>query len=156
MNNNNLKRKRSGRKDNTQKSTPSSIIPSIKDKNKKLNINLNEKKFQDILKTSKFNFDPKIDNNTNNNNIGSINDIKKECFATMRVSEKVQSKILNEGNKIINTLEEKYFLLDNKSTSLSLSLQENINNINLGFFSKNFINIEENKEIANNNFTEEE
>ena len=155
-NNNNLERTRSGRKDNTQKSTPSSIIPSTNDKNQNLNINLNEKKFQDILKTSKFNFDPKIDNNTNNNNIGSINDIKKECFATMRVSEKVQSKILIEGNKIINTLEEQYFLLNNKSNSLSLSLQENINNINLGFFSTNFINIEENKKFTNNNFTREE
>ena len=156
LNNNNLERTRSGRKDNSQKSTPSSIIPSTNDKNKKININLNEKKFQDILKTSKFNFDPKLNNNSNNNNIRSINDIKKECFATMRVSEKVQSRIINEGNKIINTLEEKYFLLNNKSTSLALSLQENINNINLGFFSTNFINIEENKKILNNNFTEEE
>ena len=156
MNNNNLERTRSGRKDNTQKSTPSSVIPSTNDKNKKININLNEKKFQDILKTSKFNFEPKLNNNSSNNNFRSMNDIKKECFATMRVSEKVQSKILNEGNKIINTLEEKYFLLNNKSTSLGLSLQENINNINLCFFSTNFINIEENKKIVNNNFTKEE
>ena len=157
--NNNLERTRSGRKENTQKSTPSSMIPSTTDKNKKININLNETRFQDILKTSKFNFEPKLNNNNSNNNgnnIRSMNDIKKECLATMRVSEKVQSRILNEGNKIINTIEEKYFLLNNKSNSLSLSLQENINNINLCFFSTNFINAEENKKFTKNNFSEEE
>ena len=167
MNNNNLERTRSGRKENTQKSTSSSMLPSTAEKNKKININLNDKIFQDILKTSKFNIEPKINtnNNTNNNSnnngnniIRSMNDIKKECLATMRVSEKVQSRILNEGNKIINNIEEKYFLLNknNKSNSLGLSLQENINNINLCFFSTNFINAEENKKFTKNNFTEEE
>lgn len=156
--NKNLERTRSGKKDYTQKSTPSSIVvPSTNEK--KININLNEQKFQDILKTSKFNIDPKLNNNnsTNNNgNVRSINDIKKECLATMRVSEKLQNKILNEGNKIVNNLEEKYFLLNNKSTSLNISLQENINNIKLGFFSTNFINVEENKSSSKNNFGGEE
>ena len=159
--NKHLERTRSGKKENTQKSTPSSMIPSTDDKNQKININLNEERFQDILKTSKFNFAPKINiNNSNNNNANnyfrSMNDIKKECIATMRVSEKVQSQILNEGNKIINNLEEKYFLLNKKTNSLCLSLQENINNINLGFFSTNFINLEENKKRSNNNFSKEE
>jgi hypothetical protein len=74
----------------------------------------------------------------------------------MRVSEKVQSRILNEGNKLMNTLEEKYFLCSNKSNALTLSLQENINNINLGYFSTNFINYEENQNFSTNNFTKEE
>ena len=159
--NSKLERTRSGKKDGTQKSTPSSMIPSTKDKNINININLNEEKFQNILKTSKFNIESKLpnnstNNNANNNNIRTMNDIKKECLATMRVSETVQNRILNEGNKIVNTLEEKYFLLNNKSTSLSL--QENINKINLGFFSTNFINIEENKNILKNklNFNEDE
>ena len=158
--NNNLERSRSGKKENIQKSTPSSLAPSTTDHNKKININLNEERFQNILKTSKFNIEPKLNsnNNQNNNNINfrTMNDIKKECLATMRVSEKVQSRILNEGNKIVNTLEEKYFLLNNKSSSLSLSLQENINNINLGFFSINFINAEENKNSEENNFDKDE
>ena len=160
--NSKLERTRSGKKDGTQKSTPSSMVPSTKDKNNNININLNEEKFQNILKTSKFNIESKLNihssnNNNANNNIRTMNDIKKECLATMRVSEKVQNRILNEGNKIVNTLEEKYFLLNNKSTSLTLSLQENINNINLGFFSTNFINIEENKNIVKKNiFNEDE
>ena len=157
--NNNLERTRSGKKENTQKSTPSSMIPSTNDKNQKININLNEAKFQNILKTSKFNIDSKFNESNSNNNINnirSINDIKKECLATMRVSEKVQSRILNEGNKLMNTLEEKYFLCSNKSNALTLSLQENINNINLGYFSTNFINYEENQNFSTNNFTKEE
>lgn len=157
--NNNLERTRSGRKQNTQKSTPSSMIPSTNDKNQKININLNEAKFQNILKTSKFNIESKFaesNSNNNANNIRSINDIKKECLATMRVSEKVQSRILNEGNKLVNTLEEKYFLCSNKENNLTLSLQENINNINLGFFSTNFINFEENQNYSMNDFTREE
>jgi len=166
--NNNYERTRSGRKQVIQKSTPSSLVPSTNDKNKKININLNEQKFQNILKTSKFNIEPKLNNNSNNNNnnnidansnnnnIRSINDIKQECLANMRVSEKVQNRILDEGNKIMNTLTEKYFLLNNKSNSLGLTLQENINNINLGFFSTNFINAEENKKFSDNNFNMEE
>ena len=160
-NHNNLERSRSGKKDCTQKSTPASIIPSTTDKNAKININLNEKKFQDILKTSKFNFECQnklkdiknnINTNTNknNNNIRSINDIKKECLATMRASEKVQSQILKECEKILNTLEKRYFLLNNKLPSINLSLQENINNINLGIFSTTFMNTEENLSTKNN------
>ena len=93
-NNNKLERSRSGKRDCTQKSTPASLVPSTTDKNTKININLNEKKFQDILKTSKFNFEcqnklkeikTNINSNNNknninnnaNNNIRSINDIKK-------------------------------------------------------------------------------
>jgi hypothetical protein len=158
LKNKNYERTRSGKKELTQKSTPSSsILPSTNEN--KININLNEQKFQDILKTSKFIIDPKLNNNNNSNNncnVRSINDIKKECLATMRVSEKLQNKILNEGNKIVNNLEEKYFLLNNKPASLNLSLQDNINNIKLGFFSTNFINAEENKKNLKNNFEEEE
>ena len=155
--NKNYERTRSGRKEFTQKSTPSSsVMPSTNDQ--KININLNEQKFQDILKTSKFIIDPKINNNNSNNNgnIRSINDIKKECLATMKVSEKLQNEIINEGNKIVNNLEEKYFLLNNKSSSLNLSLQDNINNIKLGFFSTNFINAEENIKNSKNFFGEDE
>ena len=76
---NNLERSRSGRKDITEKSTPASLVPSTTENNK-ININLNEKKFQDILKTSKFNFECKnklkdiknninIESNKNKNNI---------------------------------------------------------------------------------------
>jgi hypothetical protein len=83
-----------------------------------------------------------------------MNDIKKECLATMRVSEKVQNQIIDEGNKLMSSLEEKYFLLKNNKPIENLSLQENINNINIGFFSTNFINIEENNN--SNNFTTEE
>ena len=171
-NKNNLERSRSGKKDCTQKSTPASIIPSTTDKNNKININLNEKKFQDILKTSKFNFEGQnklrdiknnIINNTNkndknncnNNNIRSINDIKKECLATMRASEKVQSQILKQGEKVLNTLEKRYFLLNNKLPSINLSLQENINNINLGIFSTTFMNTEDNFNTKNYFTTEE-
>ena len=168
-NNNNFERSRSGKKDCTQKSTPASMVPSTSDKNTKININLNEKKFQDILKTSKFNFECQnrlrdIKNNINaggnkndinhqnTNNIRSINDIKKECLATMKASEKVQSQILKEGEKILNSLEKRYFILNNKIPSINLSLQENINNINLGIFSTTFMNTEENFS-SKNNFT---
>ena len=172
---NNLERSRSGRKDLTQKSTPASLVPSTTENNK-ININLNEKKFQDILKTSKFNFEcqnklkdiknniniesnnNKNNNNNNsnkNNNIRSIDDIKKECLATMRASEKVQNQILKQGEQILNTLEKRYFLLNNKLPQINLSLQENINNINLGIFSTTFMNTEENFG-AKNNFTSEE
>ena len=170
--NNNFERSRSGKKEGTQKSTPASMLPSTTDKNNKININLNEKKFQDILKTSKFNFEcqnklkdiknnlnninnTNKNNNNNNNNIRSINDIKKECLATMRASEKVQSQILKEGEKILNTLEKRYFMLNNKHPSINLSLQENINNINLGIFSTTFMNTEENFGVKNK-FTSEE
>ena len=166
---NNLERSRSGRKDCTQKSTPASLVPSTTDKNKKININLNEKKFQNILKTSKFNFECQnklkdIKNNiniesnknsNNNKNIRSIDDIKKECLATMRASEKVQNQILKQGEKILNTLEKRYFLLNNKLPQINISLQENINNINLGIFSTTFMNTEENFGTKNN-FTSEE
>ena len=172
---NNLERSRSGRKDLTQKSTPASLVPSTTENNK-ININLNEKKFQDILKTSKFNFEcqnklkdiknniniesnnNKNNNNNNsnkNNNIRSIDDIKKECLATMRASEKFQNQILKQGEQILNTLEKRYFLLNNKLPQINLSLQENINNINLGIFSTTFMNTEENFG-AKNNFTSEE
>ena len=170
-NNNNFERSRSGKKDGTQKSTPASLVPSTTDKNNKININLNEKRFQDILKTSKFNFECQnklkdiknninIDSNrnttnSNNNKIRSINDIKKECLATMRASEKVQNEILKEGEKILNSLEKRYFLLNNKLPKINLSLQENINNINLGIFSTTFMNTEENFGTKNN-FTFEE
>ena len=166
---NNLERSRSGKKDCTQKSTPASLVPSTTDKNKKININLNEKKFQNILKTSKFNFECQnklkdIKNNiniesnknsNNNKNIRSIDDIKKECLATMRASEKVQNQILKQGEKILNTLEKRYFLLNNKLPQINISLQENINNINLGIFSTTFMNTEENFGTKNN-FTSEE
>ena len=172
-NNNKLERSRSGKRDCTQKSTPASLVPSTTDKNTKININLNEKKFQDILKTSKFNFEcqnklkeikTNINSNNNknninnnaNNNIRSINDIKKECLATMRASEKVQTQILMQGEKILNTLEKRYLMLNNnKHPAINLSLQENINNINLGIFSTTFINTEENFG-AKNKFTSEE
>ena len=162
--NNNFERSRSGKK-GTEKSTPASMLPSTTEKNAKININLNEKKFQDILKTSKFNFECQnklkdLKNNINiesdkNNNIRSINDIKKECLATMRASEKVQNQILKEGEKILNTLEKRYFLLNNKHPQINLSLQENINNINLGIFSTTYLNTEENF-CSKNNFTSEE
>ena len=137
-----------------------------KNQPRKININLNEKKFQDILKTSKFNFECQnklkdiknnlnIDSNKNSNNIRSINDIKKECLATMRASEKVQNQILKQGEKILNTLEKRYFLLNNKLPQINLSLQENINNINLGIFSTTFMNTEENFG-SKNNFTSDE
>ena len=166
-NNNNFERSRSGKK-GTEKSTPASLLPSTTEKNAKININLNEKKFQDIIKTSKFNFEChnklkdiknniNIDTNKSNNisNIRSINDIKKECLATMRASEKVQNQILKEGEKILNTLEKRYFLLNNKHPQINLSLQENINNINLGIFSTTYLNTEENFS-SKNNFTSEE
>ena len=166
-NNNNFERSRSGKK-GTEKSTPASLLPSTTEKNAKININLNEKKFQDIIKTSKFNFEChnklkdiknniNIDSNKSNNinNIRSINDIKKECLATMRASEKVQNQILKEGEKILNTLEKRYFLLNNKHPQINLSLQENINNINLGIFSTTYLNTEENFS-SKNNFTSEE
>ena len=162
--NNNFERSRSGKK-GTEKSTPASMLPSTTEKNAKININLNEKKFQDILKTSNFNFECQnklkdLKNNINiesdkNNNIRSINDIKKECLATMRASEKVQNQILKEGEKILNTLEKRYFLLNNKHPQINLSLQENINNINLGIFSTTYLNTEENF-CSKNNFTSEE
>ena len=160
----NAERTRSGKKGIIPKSTStSSAAPSsTNDNNKKININLNEKKFQEILKTSKFYIDSKLINDkenninlNNKNNLRTINDIKKECLATMRASEKVQSRILTEGNQLVNSLEEKYFIFNNKTTTLTLSLQENINNINLGTFSTNFINIQENK-TTKNNFTSEE
>ena len=167
-NRNKLERTRSGKK-GTQKSSPASMIPSTAtEKNNKININLNEQKFQDILKTSKFNIgcqnrlkeikdsiNINSNNNKNNNNIRSINDIKKECLATMRVSEKVQNQILNEGKKILNSLEKKYLLINNKLPKINLSLQENINNISLGIFSTTFINTEENV-ASKNSFTSEE
>ena len=160
----NAERTRSGKKEIIPKSTSnSSAAPSsTNDNNKKININLNEKKFQEILKTSKFYIDSKLINDkenninlNNKNNLTNINYIKKECLATMRASEKVQSRILTEGNQLVNSLEEKYFMFNNKASPLTLSLQENINNINLGTFSTNFINIQENK-IAKNNFTSDE
>ena len=73
----------------------------------------------------------------------------------MRASEKVQSQILKEGEKILNTLEKRYFMLNNKLPSINLSLQENINNINLGIFSTTFMNTEENFGVINK-FTSEE
>ena len=161
---NNAERTRSGKKGIIPKSTSSSsAAPSSTNENNNLiNINLNEKKFQEILKTSKFNIDSKLisdkENNknlNNKNNVRTMNDIKKECLATMRVSEKVQSRILTEGNQLVNSIEKKYFMLNNQTPSLTLSLQENINNINLCTFSTNFINIQENK-ITKNNFTTEE
>ena len=147
-----LERTRSGRKEDTQKTTPASLMPSNSDKNQKLNVNLNEKMFQNMLNTSKFNIEMKFNNK--NGTIRTMNDIKKECLATMRVSEKVQNQIIDEGNKLMSSLEEKYFLLKNNKPIENLSLQENINNINIGFFSTNFINIEENNN--SNNFTTEE
>ena len=156
-NHNKLERSRSGKKKDTQKSSPASMVPSTtNDKNNnKININLNDQQFNDILKTSKFNIECQnklkelkdninINSNNNKNNIRSINDIKKECLATMRASEKVQNQILNEGKKILNTLEKKYLLLNNQLPKVNLSLQENINNINLGIFSTTFINTQEN------------
>ena len=147
-----LERTRSGRKEDTQKTTPASLMPSNSDKNQKLNVNLNEKMFQNMLNTSKFNIEMKFNNK--NGTIRTMNDIKKECLATMRVSEKVQNQIIDEGNKLMSSLEEKYFLLKNNKPIENLSLQENINNINIGFFSTNFINIEENNN--SNNFSTEE
>ena len=106
-----LERTRSGRKEDTQKTTPASLMPSNSDKNQKLNVNLNEKMFQNMLNTSKFNIEMKFNNK--NGTIRTMNDIKKECLATMRVSEKVQNQIIDEGNKLMSSLEEKYFLLKN-------------------------------------------
>ena len=171
-------RTRSGKKKCTQKSSPAdSIVSSFDEKNNiNFNKNIEGKNLKQILKSTKFN-----DNNTNEEKekkiIRSIDDIKKECFATMKISEKVQNQINNEGNKLINSIQEKYLKLTGKeeictsniSSTFStpaepkykfalnfFQLQENINNINLGIFSFNYNNLYENNKLINNNFSIEE
>ena len=177
----NVERTRSGKK-GTQKTSPATSIVSSFDEKNNFNNNLEEKKLKEILKSTKF--------NNNNNSINkkaeqtgkktmrSIRDIKKECLATMKMSEKVQSRINNEGNKLINSLKEKYLKLTTKEDFYSSSnisstfstpcepknqflsnfflLQENINNINLGIFSLNYKNLYENNNIYNTNFSVDE
>ena len=181
---NNIERSRSGKKKDTQKTSPASSIVSSFDEKNSFNNNLEERKLKEILKSTKFNSNinnNKITEQKEQKNIRSIGDIKKECLATMKMSEKVQSRINNEGNKLINSLKEKYLKLTAKeeiycSSDISstfstpcesrkiyfpkfsnfLQLQENINNINLGMFSINYNNLFENKQLYNSNFTIEE
>ena len=166
-----IERTRSGKKKNTQKSSPAdSIVSSFDEKNNNnFNKNVEEKKLNDILKSTKFNNN--INEHKEQKMIRSIDDIKKECLATMKISEKVQSRINNEGNKLMNSLQEKYLKLTGKeeiSSNISstfstpceqrnifpfnyFQLQENINNINLGTFSINYNNLNENYKLFNNN-----
>lgn len=181
---NNMERTRS-KKTITQKTSPANSIVSSFDEKNNFNNNLEEKKLKEILQSTKF-----IHNNKKitekkekkekrEAKIRTIGDIKKECIATMKMSEKVQSRINNEGNKLLNSLKEKYLKLSTKEEIYSLSnisssfstpceskqqyiphflqLQENINNINLGIFSFNYNNLYENNKLVNhNNFTIEE
>jgi hypothetical protein len=190
---NNVERTRSGKKMDTQKTSPAnsianSIVSSFDEKNSFCK-NIEEKRLNEILKSTKFNNN---NNNESNNNIvteqkeqkvvRSICDIKKECLATMKMSEKVQSRINDEGKKLINSLKEKYLKLTGKEEIYStsnisstfstpcdpnkyffsnfhnfLQLQDNINNINLGIFSLNYNNLYENNKLYNsNNFSIEE
>ena len=190
---NNFERTRSGKKMDTQKTSPAnsianSIVSSFDEKNSFCK-NIEEKRLNEILKSTKFNNN---NNNESNNNIvteqkeqkvvRSICDIKKECLATMKMSEKVQSRINDEGKKLINSLKEKYLKLTGKEEIYStsnisstfstpcdtnkyffsnfhnyLQLQDNINNINLGIFSLNYNNLYENNKLYNsNNFSIEE
>ena len=176
--NNNVERTRSGKKE-TQKTSPASSIVSSFDEKNNFNNNLEEKKLKEILQSTKFNNNGSIAKKTEEKDkkiIRSIRDIKKECLATMKMSEKVQSRINNEGNKLINSLKEKYLKLTAKedfysSSNISstfstpceprnfsnfLHLQENINNINLGIFSLNYNNLYENNNTYNNNFSPDE
>ena len=171
----NIERTRSGKKI-TQKTSPASSIVSSFDEKNNFNNNLEEKKLKEILQSTKFN-NNKI-TEKKEQKIRTIGDIKKECLATMKMSEKVQTRINNEGNKLLNSLKEKYlklstkeeiYCLSNISSTFStpgesrqqyipnyLQLQENINNINLGVFSFNYNNLYENNKLYNNNFTIEE
>jgi hypothetical protein len=178
---NNVERSRSGKK-GTQKTSPASSIVSSFDEKNNFN-NCEEKKLKELLQSTKFNSNSnnnKISEQKEQKNLRSIGDIKKECLATMKMSEKMQSKINNEGNKLINSLKEKYLKLTAKEEIYSISnisstfstpceqrqifpsfsnflqLQENINNINLGMFSINYNNLFENKQLYNSNFTIEE
>ncbi len=74
----------------------------------------------------------------------SINDIKKEYLITMRNSENIQNIIINNGEKKIKILKEKYNKIF-KEIRKENELQERINNINLGLYSNNIKNIELNK-----------
>ena len=74
----------------------------------------------------------------------SINDIKKEYLITMRNSENIQNIIINNGEKKIKILNEKYNKIF-KEIRKENELQERINNINLGLYSNNIKNIELNK-----------
>ena len=179
---NNIERSRSGKK-GTQKTSPASSIVSSFDEKNSFNNNLEEKKLREILQSTKFNSNinnNKLSDKKEQKNIRSICDIKKECLATMKMSEKMQSRINNEGNKLINSLKEKYLKLTAKEEKYStsnisstfstpceprqvfsnfsnfLQLQENINNINFGIFSTQYSNLYENKKLYNNNFTIEE
>jgi hypothetical protein len=172
---NNVERSRSGKK-GTQKTSPASSIVSSFDEKNNFN-NCEEKKLKELLQSTKFNSNSnnnKISEQKEQKNLRSIGDIKKECLATMKMSEKMQSKINNEGNKLINSLKEKYLKLTAKEEIYSISnisstfstpceqrqifpsfsnflqLQENINNINLGIFSTNYNNLFENKKLYNN------
>ena len=90
-----------------------SIVSSFDEKNNKsFNKNVEEKKLDDILKSTKFN--KNINEPKEQKIIRSIDEIKKECLATMKISEKVQSRINNEGNKLMNSLQEKYLKLTGK------------------------------------------
>lgn len=185
----NAERTRSGKKINTEKTSPANSIVSSFDEKNSFCKNIEENKLNEILKSTKFNNN---NNNESNNNtiseqkeqkiIRSIGDIKKECLATMKISEKVQCRINNEGNKLINSLKEKYLKLTGKEEIYSISnisstfstpcdtnknffsnfhnymqLQDNINNINLGVFSINYNNLYENQKLYNsNNFSIEE
>ena len=176
---NKVERSRSGKKIGTEKTSPASSIVSSFDEKNSFNNNLEEKKLKEILQSTKFNNNNQISDKKELKIVRSIRDIKKECLATMKISEKVQSRINNEGNKLINSLKEKYLKLTAKeenccsdisstfstpcepnkhllSNSNFFQLQENINNINLGFFSLNYNNLFENKNLYNNNFSIEE
>ena len=183
----NMERSRSGKKIDTQKTSPANSIVSSFDEKNSFCKNIEEKKLNEILKSTKFN-NNNYDNNNNSNSINkenemkeqriirSIGDIKKECLATMKMSEKVQTRINNEGNKLINSLKEKYLKLTGKEDIYSTSnisstfstpcetnrqflsnfhnyiqLQDNINNINLGIFSIHYNNLYENDKLYNNN-----
>ena len=166
---NNIERTRSGKKI-TQKTSPANSIVSSFDEKNNFNNTLEEKKLKEILQSTKFHNNNNKITEKNEQKVRTIGDIKKECLATMKISEKVQTRINNEGNKLLNSLKEKYLKFSTKEEIYGLSnisstfstpsesrqLQENINNINLGIFSLNYNNLYENKQLYNNNFTIEE
>ena len=164
-----IERTRSGKKI-TQKTSPANSIVSSFDEKNNFNNTLEEKKLKEILQSTKFQNNNNKITEKNEQKVRSIGDIKKECLATMKMSEKVQTRINNEGNKLLNSLKEKYLKFTTKEEIYGLSnisstfstpsesrqLQENINNINLGIFSLNYNNLYENNILYNNNFTIEE
>ena len=88
----------------------------------------------------------------------SITDIKDDYLFTIKESESIQSKIINDTNKHINELRNQYKILFSRTTEPSSNilstfntLQSNINNINLGIFTSNYENYRINNINKSNN-----